>query len=40
MLSLIGNSVRIGDGPAAVTGDERRIESLSFVVERMGRRGK
>gem|GEM_PF-1816925 len=23
--SLIGNSVRIGDGPAAVIGDERRI---------------
>ena len=31
-----GNSVKIGDGPAAVTGDERRTASLT---ERLGRRG-
>jgi hypothetical protein len=31
MLSAKGNSVRIGDGPAAVTGDENRSMSLSVL---------
>jgi len=29
IMSLIGNPVRIGDGPAAVTGNESHIMSLS-----------
>jgi len=32
VLSLIGNPVRIGDGPAAVVGDERRKRPLSGLV--------
>ena len=32
--NLKGNSVRIGDGPAAVTGDDRCI--LSLILSREG----
>jgi hypothetical protein len=39
MMGLTGNPVEIGDGPAAVTGDERRRMPLSAKVG-MGRRGK
>ena len=31
ILSVNGNPVRIGDGPAAVTGDENRSMSLSAL---------
>jgi hypothetical protein len=36
---LIGNPVKFGSGPAAVTGDERRTPPL-FQTNGMGRRGK
>jgi hypothetical protein len=39
ILSLIGNPVKVGDGPAAVIGDEHRIIPL-FQEKGMGRRGK
>ncbi len=35
---LIGNSVEIGDGPAAVIGDEHRIH-VTVCMKQMGRRG-
>ena len=36
--SLIGNPVKIRNGPAAVTGDERRIQATDSQPE-LGRRG-
>jgi len=30
---LIGNPVKIGDGPAAVIGDERRLKPLTCSVQ-------
>ncbi len=35
-MSLKGNPVKIGDGPAAVIGDESRIMSLVFLKNREG----
>ncbi len=37
--SLIGNFVRIENGPAAVIGDAHRKMSLPFFIKKVGRRG-